>query len=186
MQHSHAVDGRCMMASGDEYPCTARSITLKGAEILARVSAVKAGSLVICYLDNIGALRGSIREVHKDGFFLDFHMNEASRTRVMARLEWHEMRPSETAEQRAAPRFVPIQRSTQVRLDDKRVIKAAIVDLSMAGVAVTTGGAAQPSIGALVQIGKRFATVVRVIEGGFAAEFKLPFNQETFNHHVVL
>ncbi len=181
----YVVAGRCMLVNGDEYPCTAHRITAQGAEIVVKAQAA-VGTPVICYLDNIGILRGTVRSSGRDRFVLVFDITETRRARVLARIAWHADRAAESAEQRMAPRIVPIRRETEVRLGENIVCKAWIADLSMSGVAVTVEDRFQPFVGSLVWVGKRAATVVRLIDGGFAAEFKLPFNRETFNEHVVL
>lgn len=174
-----------MLNTGDEFACIAHDITLRQARIMARRPA-NPRDVVICYLDNIGIVRGIVTRVVPGGFLIDFEVTDERRARIAARLEWHVNRASELAEQRAAPRIVPVNRSVEVSLGGDMVFKGTIIDISLTGTAITLDRRVKPFPGSVIRVGKRYATVVRHLENGVAVEFKLPFTSETFNEHVVL
>ncbi|SFL86769.1 PilZ domain-containing protein [Methylorubrum salsuginis] len=179
-----AVPGRCLLEDGTEHACLASDLDADGAEI-ACSGKPGLGERVVCYLDGIGALRGRVERVRPSRFRIRLEVGAARRARILARIAWQEAR---TDEQRTAPRLVPVNDRTQIRLPDGRVVAARIVDLSMAGVALQLEAPADipPPVGAVVRVGLRYAAVVRPTETGFAARFRLPFSRETFSPEVVL
>ncbi|GJD49232.1 hypothetical protein OPKNFCMD_1962 [Methylobacterium crusticola] len=177
------VSGRCLMASGEEHCCLARSLSLDEAEIVAPVAGL-AGDPVTIYLDDVGALSGTIRSTMPDGFRVAVEVGPERRARLAARLAWAAAHAGERVDQRRHARIVPAATAVEVRLPDGTCVAGTILDLSMTGAAIAL--AAQPEVGSVVTAGKRFATVVRHLEGGIGVQFKLPFRPETFSQHVVL
>lgn len=182
---AYAIVGRCMLQGGDEYPCEARGLTLERAMLATRAPA-EAGETVVCYLDNVGLVRGTVAACKPGGFLLALDVSDARRARIVARIDWHAARAREAVEQRTAPRIVPVHRAVEVRLGEDLAVSGTVRDLSLSGAAIALDGRARPFVGSIVRVGKRYATVVRLIEDGIAVQFKLPFIRETFNEHVVL
>jgi hypothetical protein len=59
-----------------------------------------------------------------------------------------------------------------------------VADLSMTGAALVLDE--RPDVGAIVTVGKRYATVVRHTPDGVGVAFRMPFGPLTFNEHVIL
>ena len=62
--------------------------------------------------------------------------------------------------------------------------EAHVADLSMTGAALILDE--RPLVGALVTVGKRYATVMRHTAEGVGVAFRLPFGPLTFNERVIL
>ncbi|WP_298952290.1 PilZ domain-containing protein [uncultured Methylobacterium sp.] len=175
------INGRCLFADGEEHACQTREIGLDEAVLSAPVSG-RPGEPVTLYLDNVGALTGTIVATAPDGFRLRIEVNAERRVRIAARLDWVAARGEGGVEQRSDVRIVPTVTDVRVRLPDGTHVAGSIVDMSMTGIALAIP--VQPPVGSQVTVGKRFATVVRHLDGGFAAAFKLPFRPETFSQHA--
>ncbi|WP_407519712.1 PilZ domain-containing protein [Methylobacterium oryzisoli] len=177
------VVGRFLLPNGAEHACETRTLSPDHAELVTAVQGLPGDSVTI-YLDNIGVLSGVITGVTPSGFSVAITVGAERRARIAARLDWHAARASGMAEQRSDTRIVPAETAVRVRLPDGGVMSGRLIDLSMTGAALAV--AARPDLGATVTVGKRFATVVRHLDGGIAVTFKLPFRPETFNESVVL
>ncbi|WP_246102039.1 PilZ domain-containing protein [Methylobacterium terricola] len=177
------VSGRYLLPGGTEHVCETRSLSLAAIEVLAPQSGLL-GDPVTLYLDDVGPVSGAIQTISADGFTLAVDVGPERLTRFAARLNWLADQASGRADQRSDPRIVPTHRTVEVRRADGRVLAGTVIDLSMSGAAIAV--AELPPVGELVTLGKRRATVVRHLQAGFAATFRLPFRPETFGLHVVL
>ncbi len=180
---SERITGRAMIVGGSEFPCFARSMTPDAVELIAE-AAVEPGQVVVCYLDEIGILPGTVARLVADGFVLTLAIPESRRTRVTARMEWHADRATRAAELRGAKRIVPLHRGVQVRLGEHLVMNGLILNISRSGAAIALKTAALPFVGAKVRVGSRYATVVRHLENGLAVQFSVPFAAEDFDETV--
>lgn len=178
-----AIAGRVILSSGEEFSCLARNVTPMEADLSGSLT-VEAGETLVCHLDEIGLLPGRIVAVGRKSFRVAFTLSGGHRTRIAAQLEWHAGRATQRANLRRSPRIVPLHRAVEVRLGEKLVWPGTIQNISMSGVAVSLDAAAIPFIGGRVRIGSRYATVVRVVEGGIAAEFAEPFTADNFDERV--
>lgn len=177
------IEGRYLLADGQEHACRTRYLGLDEAEIIAPVSG-RVGERVIVYLDEIGALTGVIAAVLPKGFLMTIEVTPERRTRLAARLDWLTAQASGHVDRRGDLRIVPTRTDVVVRLPGGDVVPGTVVDLSMTGAAITA--AVHPALGEVVTVGKRRATVVRHFEDGFAVTFLLPLRPETFGPHTVL
>ncbi|MFE1600063.1 PilZ domain-containing protein [Methylobacterium sp. ID0610] len=177
------IAGRYLLPNGDEHACETRRISLFEIELNAAVPGLL-GDPVTIYLDTIGAVAGVIRTVTPTGFIVTVEVGPERRARIATRLDWLTARASGKVDQRSDARIIPLHKAVQVKLPDGASLPGNLIDLSMTGAAIALD--AQPPVGATVTVGKRFATVVRHLDGGFAVAFKLPFRPETFNESVVL
>lgn len=180
------TQGRFLLENGIESNCGARISPNSIFEIIRHggMLPIRRGMKATCYLDSVGVVPGLIGEVSPVGFTMLMEASAERRRRIEDRLAWLRARAGETADQRSDPRIVPVQKAVNVRLPNSQTVAAQIVDLSMSGAALATSE--RPALGSAVTVGKRFATVVRQTEDGFAVQFKLPFSPITFNEHVVL
>ncbi|ACL59041.1 PilZ domain-containing protein [Methylobacterium nodulans] len=177
------ISGRYLLPNGHEHACETRTFSLTEAELIAAVPGLP-GDPVTIYLNTIGAVTGVIRSLTPAGFIVAIEIGPGRRARIAARLAWLAARASGKIDQRSDVRIVPATKAVQVKLPDGSVLPGSLIDLSMTGAAIAV--AARPAVGATVTVGKRFATVVRHLDGGIAVAFRLPFRPETFNESVVL
>lgn len=172
-----------MLASGHEFPCLARNISVAAVEIVGETE-VEVGQVVICSLDNIGLLPGRVLGRTPTGFVMTLNLPAERRARVTARLEWHAEKLAREADLRRAVRIVPVHRSVEVRLGERIVLPGTIRNISLSGAAIELGEVALPFVGAHVRVGSRYATVVRHIENGIAVHFLEPFSAGAFDERV--
>ncbi|GJD69364.1 PilZ domain-containing protein [Methylobacterium gnaphalii] len=178
--------GRCTIGDGEEFACVVNMPDSETAEVTCDYlpSDEDIGQEVICYVDGIGPVAGSVRELTDSGFVIGVEVNAERHARIEARLTWMRAHVQGLADRRTNTRIVPKHRRTTVKCPDGRLIDAEIADLSMSGAGLVL--AEKPNVGAVVTVGKRFATVIRHKDDGIGVAFRLPFSAETFNEHVVL
>lgn len=180
------VRGRCTIGEAKEFPCVVLLPDSETAEVtcdyLASVDDLDRE--VICYVDGIGLIAGIVRNLTETGFVISVEVNAERHARIEERLNWLRDRVDGLADRRITTRIVPKHRRTTVRWQDGRCLDVEIADLSMSGAGLVL--AERPTIGSVVTVGKRFATVTRHKADGIGVAFRLPFSSETFNEHVVL
>lgn len=181
----YSISGRCITVEGDDLPCRVIKMSTTHAAIVG-ARRCEQGETIVCYLDNIGMLRGRVSRPLSDGFILRLYMPEARRQEVRAALQWHAERACSSEEMRASPRIVPISRAVEVWLGAAFKVRGMILNVSVSGAAIAMKPSERPFQGALVRIGQRAATVVRVTEKGVAVKFEEPFDPREFDHNVVL
>lgn len=184
-QSKIATKGRYCLLDGEDVPCLANISGSDTIELcrLTQGPLPKSGARVTCYLDDIGLVDGIVLHGLPDGFALQVMANPERRFRLEARLAW--LRSAEARnDQRKAARIVPVHRAVQIRLEETEAAEAIVADLSMTGAALLL--VERPRVGALVTVGKRYATVVRHTPEGIGVAFRMPFGPLTFNEHVIL
>ncbi len=180
------VSGRCTIGEDREFPCVVHLPDSETAEVTCDYLASEddIGHEAICYVDGIGLIAGSIRELTETGFVVAVEVNAGRHARIEARLTWLRSNVDGLSDRRVGARIVPKHRRTTVKWPDGRSLDAEIADLSMSGAGLRV--AEKPSVGAVVTVGKRYATVIRHKDDGIGVAFRLPFSVETFNEQVVL
>lgn len=181
----YAIAGRCITSDGDDQPCRVIKMSTTHAAIVGTQRS-EPGEIVVCYLDNIGMLRGRVSRPLSDGFILRLDMSEPRRQEVRAALQWHAERACSSQEMRASPRIVPVSRAVEVWLGAAFKVRGLILNVSVSGAAVAIKPSETPFQGAPVRLGRRAATVVRLLEKGVAVKFDEPFDPREFDHNVVL
>ena len=179
------ISGRVLLASGDEFSCTATLLLPPIGIVFVRAKR-SLSEVVVCALDNVGILVGQVTEVQSTGFRVAFRIKDHRREKIAARLEWHSAQAHRSSQLRRAPRLVPVHRSVEVRFAEAVAISGTILDISMSGAAIALRRNPGAFVGGLVRIGSRFATVVRAMEGGIAVQFVEPFTAENFDERVRL
>ncbi|WP_342109689.1 PilZ domain-containing protein [Methylobacterium sp. SI9] len=177
------IAGRVLLANGDELSCTALMRSPLQGDIRVQ-SKVLPGEIVICALDNIGILVGKITAVSVASFSVAFMVKEGRREKIATRLKWHEAERKLANQLERAPRIVPLHRTVEVRLGERIVLGGTIRDISLSGAAIDLNGAEPPFVGSRVRVGRRFATVMRLIETGIAVQFLEPFPSHLFDDRV--
>lgn len=176
------VLGRYMLASRQEYPCQTINMSPGGVALTAPVKGA-IGERVICYLDQIGRVEGTISRLFEAGFALQINVPLNKREKLADQLTWLANRAAlGMPEDRRHERIVPRNPRSTLVLSDGREFLVKLIDISISGAAVATD--AKVPVNAAVTLGRTSARVVRVFDGGIAVEFSRPFPVETFGDHV--
>ena len=179
-----ALLGRYMLEDRREFPCQTVDVSVGGLALTAPVVGAL-GERVVAYFDALGRIEGIIVRHFEHGFAMTAIMPPAKREKLVNQLTWLVNRKTlGLPEDRRHERIVPRELNTNIRLADKTIVPAKIVDISVSGAAVTC--AKQSPMGAMVQIGRRRAHVVRTFDQGMALEFALPLSFDQFDENVIL
>ena len=171
-----AVLGRYMLSSRQEFPCQTIDMSPGGLAVIAPVR----GALrerVICYIDQIGRVEGSIARLFENGFALALNVPLTKREKLADQLTWLGNRnalgmPEDRRHARVAPRNT---RSVLTLLGGKQM-PVRLLDVSISGAAFSCD--ALLSIGMPVTLGGTPAQVVRMFGDGAAVEFSRPFSSD--------
>lgn len=180
-----ATEGRYCVLGGEDVQCLAEVHAMDLIELHPLIGGAQPerADRITCNLNNIGTVDGFVTHVRQDGFVIQVVAGPERRSRIEARLAW--LRDAgERNDQRKAARIVPVHRLVRVQLEDDRVSEAVVADLSMTGAALLLSE--RPEVGALVTVGKRYATVVRHTPEGVGVAFRMPFGSLTFNDQIIL
>lgn len=176
--------GRYMLEDRREFPCQTVDVSVGGLALTAPVVGAL-GERVVAYFDALGRIEGIIVRHFEHGFAMTAIMPPAKREKLVNQLTWLVNRKTlGLPEDRRHERIVPRELNTNIRLADKSIVPAKIVDISVSGAAVTC--AKQSPMGAMIQIGRRRARVVRTFDQGMALEFALPLSFDQFDENVIL
>jgi hypothetical protein len=176
--------GRYMLEDRREFPCQTVDVSVGGLALTAPVTGAL-GERVVAYFDALGRIEGVIVRQFEHGFAMTAIMPPAKREKLVNQLTWLINRKTlGLPEDRRHERITPKDVNTIIRLADKSQIAAKIVDISVSGAAVTC--ARQSPMGAIVQVGRRRARVVRTFDQGMALEFTLPLSFDQFDENVIL
>jgi hypothetical protein len=182
IKNTPTISGRYMLTNAQEYACRVRCITINSAEILTGTTGASGdiGDWVILYFDNIGIVIVCINKLTSGGFIAMLQINADRRDSIKARIQWIIGEYFAKIEVRDSARVVPTEINTFIHLSSDRSYPGTIADLSLSGVAIRSEAADRVVLGESIRIGKTKATVVRRFDGGFAAQFEIPFSPEKF------
>ena len=113
-----------------------------------------------------------------------FTVRVGYRAKIAARLEWHAIRIDRSAQLRAAPWIVPVQRVVDVHFAAMVSVAETIFDILVSGAAVGLHTNPSLSTEAQVRIGARHAGVVNAIEGIWVGLFGEPLTFDGFDDWV--
>jgi len=165
--------GRYMLESKAEHHCQTLDVSLGGIRMLAPVKP-QIAERVIVYIDALGRFSGDVVRLHLDGFSMTIKVPAQRREMLADKLTWFANRIAlNLKDQRRHERIIPFQKWAILRSPEMGEHMVKILDLSSSGVSVEAHYL--PIIGERVSIGRSSATVVRHFDGGFAAEFVVPF-----------
>ncbi|MGX5720161.1 PilZ domain-containing protein [Shinella zoogloeoides] len=163
------LPGRLMLASHDEFDCTALDMSPGDASFLCSARP-RMGERIIAYIDHVGRIEGSVAILREDGFVIQLNATDRKREKLAAQLTWianrHELG---LPEDRRHDRLTPRHTRTDLTLDDGRRYPCRIIDLSLSGAAVDID--VRPALGTPVQLGNMKGRVVRHFQEGVAIEF---------------
>lgn len=164
-----AVLGRYMLANRQEYPCQTIDMSPGGVALVVPVQG-NVGERVICYLDQLGRVEGTIARLFAQGFAMQMTVPVIKREKLADQLTWLANRHTlGLPEDRRHERIVPRNQRTTLLMPDGREALVKLIDVSLSGAAVSTD--LRPPIGTPVTIGHTPGNVVRVFGNGIAIEF---------------
>lgn len=179
-----ALLGRYMLTDRREFPCQTVDMSPGG----VRLTCVEPGLLderVVLYLEEIGRLEGTIARLMPEGFAVRLSATPRKREKIASQLTWLANRENlGLPEGRTHERLKPVVIATTLRIDTGREIPVRIVDISMSGVALSTG--IVPALGSSVVVGRTPGRVVRHFEGGIGVNFLLPISPDLFHEGLRL
>lgn len=173
-----------MLETRQEFPCEAVDMSPGG--VLLKAPAIgRIGERVIVYLEQLGRIEGKIARVTPNGFAMSIATTMRKRDKLASQLTWLANRsvlglPEDRRHLRIAPRN-PI---AVVTLPNGASANVRVIDISLSGAAFNSDVPLEP--GMQITIGSTPARVIRVADGGVAAEFMTPLPESRFNENVVL
>lgn len=131
----------------------------------------KIGERVTSYFQDFGEFQCTISATLKSGFLMELDMTRARRAWMSEKLTWLEkkQRDASVQELRHDARFVPQVPHTCLTLADGSTHSCFIIDVSTAGVAVSSEY--DPPLGMPLAVGACVGRVIRKFGHGFAVKF---------------
>jgi hypothetical protein len=131
----------------------------------------KIGERVTSYFQDFGEFNCTISATLKSGFLMELDMTRARRAWMSEKLTWLEkkQRDDSVKELRADARFVPQVSHTVLTVADGSTHPCFIIDVSTAGVAVSSEY--DPPVGTPLAVGACVGRVIRKFDNGFAVKF---------------
>ncbi len=170
------VLGRYMLSNRQEFPCQTIDMSPGGVALIAPVRGAPK-ERVICYIDQIGRIEGTVARLLDNGFALSLNVPLLKREKLADQLTWLGNRhalgmPEDRRHERVAPRSP----RAILQMPDGRTFQVRLIDVSISGAAFTSE--VHPPVGTAVTIGATPAHVVRGFNGGVAVEFARPFSAD--------
>ncbi|UJQ95338.1 PilZ domain-containing protein [Mariluticola halotolerans] len=164
-----SILGRYMLADRREFPCQIIEMS-PGDAIVVAPTAGKIGERVIAYLDHLGRVEGTVKEIVDGGFVVDLTASARKREQLAAQLTYLANKDIlNLPEDRRHERLVPDNRHSSILLDDGRRYDCKIIDISLSGAAIEI--AVRPALGTPVTLGRMRARIVRHFDNGVGVEF---------------
>lgn len=131
----------------------------------------KIGERLTSYFQDFGEFQCTISATLKAGFLMELEMTRARRAWMSEKLTWLEKKQKDDSirELRRDARFVPQIAHTVLTLADGSSHPCFIIDVSTAGVAVSS--AYDPPVGTPLAVGACVGRVIRKFDEGFAVKF---------------
>ncbi|MDA9469823.1 PilZ domain-containing protein [Bradyrhizobium sp. CCBAU 53415] len=131
----------------------------------------KVGERVTSYFQDFGEFQCTISATLKSGLLMELDMTRARRAWMSEKLTWLEKKQKDASvrELRRDARFVPQVSHTVLTLADGSTHPCFIIDVSTAGVAVSSEY--DPPVGTALAVGACVGRVIRKFEHGFAVKF---------------
>lgn len=146
----------------------------------------KVGDYLTSYFRDFGKLDGTISDTKPGCFLFELDITYATRQRIANKLVWLEQKqrdPESILEQRRTARIIPPKSHTTLTLADGAVHECFVVDMSVAGVSVSSE--IQLETGTPLAIGACVGRVVRIFPSGFAVQFVEPQRQYDLERLVI-
>lgn len=176
--------GRYMLADRQEYPCQSIDMSPGGLALVAPVLG-QIGERVVCYLEQIGRVEGTIARHFQHGFALGFSVPLIKREKWADQLTWLANRATlGLPEDRRHGRIVPKHLRTTMRLEDGTEQPVRLLDISISGAAIISD--VRPPLGSMIMLGDTQGRVVRAFGNGVGVQFLTPLPADRFGEDFVL
>lgn len=163
------LHGRFLNDDNQEHTLITENISCGGA-CLQSASIPAVGSDVVCYVNELGRMVGTVVRLTETGFAISFKAGQVKRDRLADKLIWLANKDRlGMAEERGAQRF-SAEGPAMIMRQDGRTLQCQVVDFSLTGAGFETDGPA-PIIGEIVKIGGISAEVMRSTPKGFGVRF---------------
>ncbi len=162
---------RGLTAGGVEFEAMTIDVCAGGLRINLALP-LEVGEAVVLYIEDIGRVEGVVARILREvGYGIVLTVPARKRDKIADQLIWliNKDRLGLGDERMSERRNVSGQ--TIVTFGAGIKIACAVVDMSIFGVALKTGGP-RPMIGDRVRVNERAGTCVRYIDGGFAVDFR--------------
>lgn len=177
-----SVMGRYMLSNRQEFPCQSIDMSPGGMTVAAPVRGA-IGERVICYLDGLGRVEGTITRHIEAGFAMALAMSVNKRDKLADQLTWLANRARlGLPEDRRHERIEPRKRTNTLRLADGREYQIRIIDVSLSGIAINTDY--KPPLNELVTVGNTRGRVIRHFDNGIAIEFSRLLSPGRFDESI--
>lgn len=145
----------------------------------------KIGERVTSYFQDFGEFQCTISATLKAGFLMELEMTRARRAWMSEKLTWLEKKQKDDSirELRRDARFVPQVSHTVLTLADGSSHPCFIIDVSTAGVAVSSER--DPPVGTPLAVGACVGRVIRKFDQGFAVKFAEKQNRDDLDRLIV-
>jgi hypothetical protein len=178
------LQGRFMLPSRTEHECSVIEMSTREIRISAPV-APEIGEKIIIYIAELGRFEGGVVRQEPAGFAIGMSLPKAKHVKLAEQLTWYGNREAwDLPDNRRYERIVPFMRRTPLHLSDGKEVIVKINDISVGGVNIETNFKLPQ--GAKVTLGAKPATVLRVFDDGFVAEFDKPFAEGELNEFTKL
>jgi hypothetical protein len=145
----------------------------------------KVGDPITSYFSDFGELEGVISDTKTGAFLLELEMTRSMREKLARKLTWLEkkLKDRSTPDVRKDARIIPASPHSTLILADGTTHGCFIIDMSVAGVAVSAE--MQPPVGMPLAVGACIGRVVRRLPNGFAVKFVEKQNRQDLNRLIV-
>lgn len=161
--------GRFLDEKNEEYPMVSVALSARSAVLRAN-HVPQEGSKVVCYLDGIGRVIGTVSKRLAKGFELSFETSQHKRDKLADQIIWLANKDKlGLTDQREHKRY-EADGPAQVRLPDGSILNCRVMDISLTGAGFEAIGRA-PCFGDLIQVGQLRGEVVRSQGRSFGIRF---------------
>jgi hypothetical protein len=186
-----AVGGNYTLANwydrqGKPRTFACRTTRISPFRMIVDVPAVgKVGDAITSYFSDFGKLEGFISDTKTGAFLLELDMTRSMREKLANKLAWLEKKLKDPSipDVRKDARIIPASPHSTLVLADGVTHRCFIIDMSVAGVAVSAE--VQPPIGMPLAVGACIGRVVRLLPDGFAVKFVEKQNHHDLNRLIV-
>ncbi|MGA2793447.1 MAG: PilZ domain-containing protein [Roseiarcus sp.] len=173
------LPGRYMLSDHHEHPCSTINVSPVGIAVSGQQKGL-IGERIILYINQIGRLEGVIARNSDTWFAVKLQLSPSKCEQLKETLAWLVSHHTHGwPDKRLHQRVMPFRRQATLTTPDGRQYRAALIDLSIRGAALSVDAA--PPIGSLVTIGRTSARVIRHFAMGIAVEFDEPLPAGAFD-----
>ncbi len=163
------LDGRFMRTSKEEHSCKILDVSVGGISIESAVP-VQPGEKIICYIQEIGRVEGTVIRNHDLGFALQFVMSGRALDKLADHLTWLVNRQHlDTRDQRSSTRRIPQKSLSVMTLADGSQEMISLLDVSVGGAMIKSE--IRPTLNSNIHLGTLRAKVLRHHSEGFSVVF---------------